>query len=69
MKNKTYDILKTIALIVIPFVATVGGVTGNELGWDGTTSFVIIVTTIGTALGTALGVSSKAYAARHAEEE
>lgn len=61
MQNKTFDILKNVALIVIPALATFIGVVGKALGWQYTDITVIIVTAFGTFLGTVLGVSNRTY--------
>lgn len=61
MQNKTFDILKNVALIVIPALATFIGVVGKALVWQNTDITVIIVTAVGTFLGTVLGVSNRTY--------
>lgn len=61
MQNKTFDILKNIALIVIPALTTFIGVVGKALEWQNTDITVIIVTAVGTFLGTVLGVSNRTY--------
>lgn len=61
MQNKTFDVLKNIALIVIPALATFIGVVGKALEWQNTDITVIIVTAVGTFLGTVLGVSNRTY--------
>lgn len=61
MQNKTFDILKNVALIVIPALATFIGVVGKALEWQNTDITVIIVTAVGTFLGTVLGVSNRTY--------
>lgn len=61
MNNKTFDILKWAAMIVIPAVATFVGTVGIATGWQQTDLAVIIITAIGTLLGTVLGVSNQQY--------
>ena len=61
IQNKTFDVLKNIALIVIPALATFIGVVGKALEWQNTDITVIIVTAVGTFLGTVLGVSNRTY--------
>lgn len=61
MQNKTFDVLKNVALIVIPALATFIGVVGKALEWQNTDITVIIVTAVGTFLGTVLGVSNRTY--------
>lgn len=61
MKNSTYDILKKIALVVLPAIATLvitifkiwGIPYGEEIG--------ATITAIDTALGVILGISSYQY--------
>ncbi|MGH1664748.1 phage holin [Enterococcus avium] len=61
MQNRTFDVLKNVALIVIPALATFIGVVGKALEWQNTDITVIIVTAVGTFLGTVLGVSNRTY--------
>lgn len=61
MQNKTFDVLKNVALIVIPALATFIGVVGKALEWQYTDITVIIVTAVGAFLGTVLGVSNRTY--------
>lgn len=61
MQNKTFDVLKNVALIVLPALATFIGVVGKALEWQNTDITVIIVTAVGTFLGTVLGVSNRTY--------
>ncbi|WP_326931405.1 phage holin, partial [Enterococcus avium] len=44
MQNKTFDILKWVAAIVIPARATFVGVVGKAINWDYTEITVIILT-------------------------
>jgi hypothetical protein len=61
MSNKTYDILKWIALTVLPAVATLyyalSGIWGLPYGGQ----VVATITAIDTFLGTLLGISSIQY--------
>ncbi len=61
MQNKTFEILKWVALIVIPALATFVGVVGKAINWEYTDITVIIITAIGTFLGTVLGVSNRTF--------
>ena len=61
MQNKTFDILKNIALIVIPALTTFIGVVGKAVEWQYTDITVVIVAAVGTFLGTVLGVSNRTY--------
>lgn len=61
MDNKTYDILKWVAMIVLPAAATFVGVVGKALNWEFTEITVVVITATGTFLGTVLGVSAAKY--------
>ena len=61
MNNKTYDILKRVALIVIPALATFVNAVGIVWGVPYTTEATATITALGVLLGTVLGVSSSNY--------
>lgn len=61
MNNKTYDILKRIALIVVPALATFVNAVGIVWGAPYTNEVTATITAFGVFLGAALGVSSKNY--------
>ena len=61
MQNKTFEILKWVAVIVVPALATFVGVVGKAVNWEFTDITVIIITATGTFLGTVLGVSNRTY--------
>ncbi|MGG5333730.1 phage holin [Enterococcus sp. AZ163] len=61
MSNKTYDILKWVAMIVLPATATFVGVVGKAFYWDYTDLAVVVITAFATLLGTILGVSAAKY--------
>lgn len=61
MKNKTYDILKRVALIVLPALATFYGSIGKIWGLPFTEQIVLTITAMDTFLGAILGVSSAKY--------
>lgn len=61
MQNKTFEILKWTALMVVPALATFVGVVGKAINWQYTDVAVIIITGLGTFLGTVLGVSNRTY--------
>lgn len=67
--NKTYDILKWIAMILLPAAITLFGTIGSVLGWDFTDKVVTIAVAVDTFLGTLLGISSNAYNARKTNKE
>jgi hypothetical protein len=68
MQNKTFEILKWVALIVIPALATFVGVVGKAINWEYTDITVISITAIGTFLGTVLGVSNRTFKMFSSEE-
>lgn len=61
MQNRTFEVLKWVAAIVIPALATFVGVVGKAINWEYTDITVIVITAIGTFLGTVLGVSNRTY--------
>ena len=61
LSNKTYDILKFIALIVLPAIATLVGTLGNIWDWSYTNQIVPSITAIDVFLGAILGISSIKY--------
>lgn len=61
MKNKHYDILKWVAIIVIPALAVLVGQVGNAFNWEFTKVSVEIINAIALFLGTILGVSNYNY--------
>lgn len=62
MSNKTYDILKYIALIVLPALATLYLTIATIWGLPYGEAVAATITAIDTFLGALLGVSSKKYA-------
>lgn len=61
MNNHTYDIIKRVALIVIPALATFVNAVGIVWGVPYTNEATATITAFGVFLGAALGVSSKSY--------
>ena len=61
MKNKHYDILKWVAIIVIPALAVLVGQVGNAFNWEFTKVTVEIINAIALFLGTILGISNYNY--------
>lgn len=68
MSNKTYDILKFIAQVVLPALTTFYGVLGATLNIPYTQEVITIAVAFDTMLGTILGISSKRYYADIEEE-
>lgn len=62
LNNKTYDVLKYLALTVVPAFATLVGTVGVALGYQEVTGIVVtIITAVGTFIGTLVGLSSANY--------
>lgn len=61
MNNTVYDILKWIALIVLPAVATLYGALASTWGWPYAEQIVYSITAIDTFLGALLGISNMQY--------
>lgn len=61
MTNKTYDILKWIALVVFPALATLFSAVSMIWGIPHGEQFTSTIIAIDTALGAILGVSSVKY--------
>lgn len=61
MNDKTYDILKRVALIVVPALATFVNAVGIVWGVPYTNSVTATITAFGVFLGAALGISSNNY--------
>lgn len=69
MSNKIYDILKYIALIVLPAVATLYLTIATIWGLPYGEAVAATITAIDTFLGALLGISSKRYADAQEEGE
>ncbi len=61
MSNKTYDILKWIALVVLPAVATLYFALSGIWGFPYGEQIVGTITAVDTFLGAILGISSINY--------
>jgi hypothetical protein len=61
VSNKTYDILKRVALIVVPALATFVNAIGIVWGVPYTNEVTATITAFGVFLGAAIGVSSMNY--------
>lgn len=61
MNNQTYDILKRVALIVVPALATFVNAVGIVWSIPYTNETTATITAFGVFLGTVLGISSKNY--------
>ena len=61
MSNKTYDILKYIALIVLPAIATLYGTIAGIWGLPYAEEIPLTIMAVDTFLGVCLKVSSDEY--------
>lgn len=61
LSNNTYDILKKVALIFLPALATLWLTLGKIWGLPYTTEIGATITAVGVFLGACLEVSSKNY--------
>ena len=61
MQNSTYDVLKKVALIFLPALATLWLTIGKIWGLPYTTEIGATITAIAVFLGACLEVSSKNY--------
>ena len=62
MSNKVYNVLKWIALVVLPAIATFYAALSNIWNLPLGTQIVSTITAVDTLLGTILGISSIKYA-------
>ena len=61
MSNELYDILKKVALYILPAIATLWLTLGKIWGIPYTTEIGATITAIDVFLGACLGISSKNY--------
>ena len=59
VSNQTYDLLKFIALLIVPIAAFSGSV-ANAIGYDAT-NIVTILTALDTLLGAVIKILSDGY--------
>jgi len=67
LSNKVYDILKWIALIVLPAIATLYFALSGIWGFPYGEQIVGTITAIDTFLGTILGISNYQYSKKKGE--
>lgn len=60
--SKVYDVLKFIALVVLPAVATLWAALGKIWGWPLVAEVTATICAVDTFLGALLGISSVKYA-------
>ena len=68
-KNSVYDVLKYIALVALPAIATLYLTLSNIWGLPYGTEIAATITAIDTLLGALLGVSAEKYKKQGAENE
>ena len=61
LSNKVYDILKRIAIYVIPSIASFVGVVGVSLTWEYTAIATTIISATGALIAGCIGMSVRAY--------
>jgi hypothetical protein len=61
MSNEAYDILKKVALYVLPALATLWLTLGKIWGFPYTTEIGATITAVDVFIGACLGISSKNY--------
>ena len=61
MSNRTYDILKYIAQIALPAIATLYGTLGTIWGWGYVEAIVSSISAVDLFLGTLLKIKSDQY--------
>ena len=61
MSNKVYDVLKWIAMVCLPAIATLYLALSGIWGWPYGEEIVGTITAIDTCLGVLLGISSAQY--------
>lgn len=62
MSNAVYDILKFVAQIALPALATLWAALGKIWGWPLVTEITATICAVDTFLGALLGISSMKYA-------
>lgn len=61
MNNKLYDVLKWVAILLIPALSTLVSVLGKIWGWGWADAVAQTITALGVFLGAILGISSVNY--------
>lgn len=69
MSNKTYDVIKISALIIIPAIATLVGTLGETWGWHNADKIVISINALATCVGVIITKLSAEYARKKKEDE
>lgn len=61
LNDKLYDVLKWVALIACPAVATFVGAVGPAWGWPAVDNLVLTINAAGVLIGALIGVSTIQY--------
>ncbi len=69
LSNETYDVLKEIALTILPALATLYAVLGKIWGLPYVTEIPATIMAIDTAMGAVLHISTKNYQEGNYESE
>lgn len=69
MKNETYDVLKWVAMIVLPAVVTFVAAIGQIWGIPYTAQIAATIAAVDTLLGACLQVSSANYTPKSFDDE
>ena len=69
MKNETYDVLKWVAMIVLPAVVTFVAAIGQIWGIPYTAQIAATIAAVDTLLGACLQVSSANYTEKKFDDE
>lgn len=59
--DKVYDVLKWIALIALPALATFYSIVGKVWGWPYIGEVTTTITALGTLIGALIGLSTLSY--------
>ena len=59
--NKTFDVLKWIAIVALPAISTFIIVLGESIHWASAPTVAQIITAVAALLGALLGISSIQY--------
>lgn len=61
INNKTYDILKWVAILLLPALSVLVGTVGEAVNFEYTGIAAIIINAVAVFLGTIIGVSTNKY--------
>ncbi len=61
LKDRVYDILKWVVMIVLPAVATLYAALGGVWGWPMVDEVISTITAVTAFLGIVLGISTAEY--------